>query len=132
MIVQWKGMSVGLTRLETILWNGTSQQNMDLMCKWSEVSLYCCHHHSSDHHLCFSVPSFPLLGLDVASTFFYPLLYLLWCLAFSCLLPLPYSRSSLAYLLAFYRPFFTNCWPSLISNYLFLGDVYSAFRWAKY
>ena len=41
-----------------------------------------------------NVSSFPLLGLDmmwVVSTVFYPLPYFLWCLASSCLLPLPYN-----------------------------------------
>ena len=55
----------------------------------------------------FTVPSFQLLGSDViwvTSTVFYPLPYLLWCLASSCLLPIPCSRSSLVYLLAFYLP----------------------------
>ena len=47
----------------------------------------------------FIIPSFPLLGLDViwvASTVVYLLPYLPWYLISSCLLPLPYSRSSLA------------------------------------
>ena len=63
------------------------------------------HFRSSSSSSSFTVPSFPLLGLDViwvASTVVYPLPYLLWWLASSCLLPLPYSRFSLAYLLGFY------------------------------
>ena len=54
-----------------------------------------------------NVPNFPLMGSDVIwviSIVFYPLPYLLWCLASLCLLPQPYSRPSLAYLLAFYLP----------------------------
>ena len=55
----------------------------------------------------FNVVSFSLLELDViwvASTIFHSLPYLPWCSTFSCLLPLPYCRSSLGYLWALYLP----------------------------
>ena len=59
---------------------------------------------SSSSSSSFTIPSFSLLGLDViwvAFTVFNLLPYLMWCLTSSYLLPLPYSRFSLAYLLAF-------------------------------
>ena len=60
---------------------------------------------SSSSSCLFNIPSFPLLSwtwYELPPLFFYPLPYLQWCLTSSCLLPLPYSRYSLAYLLAFY------------------------------
>ena len=85
---------------------------------------------SSSSSSLFIIPSFPLLGLNmiwVASTFFYPLPYLLWCLAFSCLLPLPYSRSSLAYLS-------TGLLPSTSSSIALLSMLFSfpSFTWPNY
>ena len=57
---------------------------------WNRVLLGLCV--KSHHHLCLLSLYFTLLRLDVigvASTVFYPLPYLLWCLSSSCFLPLP-------------------------------------------
>ena len=72
-------------------------------CFVSVVMVFKTHFSSSS----FNVVSFSLLELDViwvASTIFHSLPYLPWCSTFSCLLPLPYCRSSLGYLWALYLP----------------------------
>ena len=68
----------------------------------------------------FNIPSFQVLGLDliwVTSSVFYPLPYLLFCSTSSCLLLLPYFRSSLAYT--------TGLLPSTFSSILLLLYKYA-------